>query len=309
MSSSIRPPVPDAVADAVRRQRDSYLVSDSSAAPLTGQYYDMLRATQQIRTHAPSAYTNAGIRGIRNQYGGVKSYAAAGYNYPSGQMVIGAGLAAIPYPSLETPSAARKRQMATLMGLSGIDNNKIQISSACFPRVLAPSWLGGQSKEDALKERITQIRAVFRSVWNSEPSDAEVEYYGAMQWCSGGSADTMKAVMRSIQRNGKGSTPDVANFPGGGVEFNRSFQARGSIFDLLGGIDSSGIAKWVKDTYAKSVSGGGGGGGGGGGAADTGGGSGASGSGEDEGLSQGAIFGIVGAVAVVSLVAFMAMRK
>jgi hypothetical protein len=72
------------------------LLGNGGGVPVTGQYYDLIRAQQQVRTGAPSALTNPFIRGINNQRGGVKSFAAANYKYPSGQMVIGAALAGCP---------------------------------------------------------------------------------------------------------------------------------------------------------------------------------------------------------------------
>jgi hypothetical protein len=121
-----RPIVGETVADVVRKQRDALLYSDSKV-PLTGQYYDIFRATQQVRTSAPANLTNAYIRGIQNKAGGVKSFAASTYQYPSGQMVIGAALAGIP----ESPSDWRRQQLAGLGFLApGTD-------LACIVRTLA----------------------------------------------------------------------------------------------------------------------------------------------------------------------------
>jgi hypothetical protein len=99
-----------------QRKLKELLLGSGQAAPITGQYYDALRATQQVRTGAPRALTNAAIRGINNKAGGVRSFAAAGYNYPSGQMVIGASLAGL------SPSQDRARQMRALMGLGAADD-------------------------------------------------------------------------------------------------------------------------------------------------------------------------------------------
>ena len=86
----------DSVSDIVRRQKEAlYTVTDGSVVPLTGQYYDQFRATQQVRTSAPKSLTNPFVRGIQNKAGGVPSFAAATYQYPSGQMVIGAALAGL----------------------------------------------------------------------------------------------------------------------------------------------------------------------------------------------------------------------
>ena len=122
-----RPIVGETVADVVRLQRDALLYSDSKV-PLTGPYYDVFRATQQVRTSAPASLTNAYVRGIQNKAGGVKSFAAATYQYPSGQMVIGAALAGIP----ESPSDWRRHQLAgsPLAGLGDYD-------IACLFRTLA----------------------------------------------------------------------------------------------------------------------------------------------------------------------------
>jgi hypothetical protein len=100
-SESIRPPVEESVSEATRRAKEalaaqevkSILLGSGEYVPVTGQYYDMIRAAQQVRTRAPRALTNQFVRGVYNKAGGVKSFAAANYSYPSGQMVIGAALA------------------------------------------------------------------------------------------------------------------------------------------------------------------------------------------------------------------------
>jgi hypothetical protein len=308
----------ESVADAVRKQKDAILYSDGSDVPLTGQYYDLMRATQQVRTAAPTAFTNAGIRGIRNQYGGVKSYAAAGYNYPSGQMVIGAGLSAVPYPSLETPSAARKRQMATLMGLSGIDESRIQATKDCIS-LLDPSTY----KLDTKAGRIAAIKATFQFVFGRQPNDREIEYYGAMYWCASvnpSDSATIVGVMKAIKRYNISTTPSANSFPAfngkrqGADSFNDSFRIRSSLLDLIPGVNIAGVGKVVRWAYEQyktdtPATGGGdtGGGdtGGGGGSGD---GSGGSSDGTDSGLSQGAIIGIVAGVAALGLVAYLATR-
>lgn len=114
-SPSIRPVREESVSERLRREKE-LLLGSGPAVPVTGQYYDVIRATQQVRTRAPQALTNAFVRGINNKVGGVKSFAAANYNYPSGQMVIGASLAGM-CGSCGSPSEDRKRQMERLMGL------------------------------------------------------------------------------------------------------------------------------------------------------------------------------------------------
>jgi hypothetical protein len=124
-SPSIRPEREMSVSEQMRLAREALarpavrdqLLTSFQPVPVTGQYYDVIRATQQVRTSAPPALTNAFVRGINNKAGGVKSFAAAGYNYPSGQMVIGAALAGMPCPSCGSPSEDRKAQMAGLLGL------------------------------------------------------------------------------------------------------------------------------------------------------------------------------------------------
>ena len=161
-SPSIRPDVGMSVSDATRLAKESFanpdvfgiLMGEGPRVPVTGNYYDAIRAQYQVQTSAPSALTNQFVRGIYNTRGGVKSFAAANYSYPSQQMVIGAALAGLsaapksaavvaarkrvldravarvtgqdlagvrsPYSaSLDSPSMDRQRQMARLMGLSG----------------------------------------------------------------------------------------------------------------------------------------------------------------------------------------------
>lgn len=304
----------ESVAEAVRKQKDAILYSDGSNTPLTGQYYDVMRATQQVRTSAPSAFTNAGIRGIRNQYGGVKSYAAATYNYPSGQMVIGAGLSAVPYPSLETPSAARKRQMGTLMGLNGIDNAKIQYTKDCISL-----WSPSTYNLDTAAGRIAAIKAAFQFAFGRQPVDEEIEYYGAMYWCASTSPsndDTIVRVMRTIA-TGPGTMPSAEFFPAfngkapGIDSFNDSFRIRTSMLDLIKGVDVKGVGKvveWAAKKYKSVPS-----------STGTGTGTGTSSGGgdakppvvndgTDSGLSTGAIVGIVAGVAALGIVAYLATR-
>lgn len=111
---NIRPEREASVSELTRAQKE-ILANTSATVPVTGQYYDLIRAGQQVQTGAPKALTDAYVRGIRNKAGGVKSFAAAGYNYPSGQMVIGAALAGA--GTFMSPSMARKQQMAQLLGL------------------------------------------------------------------------------------------------------------------------------------------------------------------------------------------------
>jgi hypothetical protein len=111
---NIRPEREASVSELTRAQKE-ILANTSATVPVTGQYYDLIRAGQQVQTSAPAALTDAYVRGIRNKAGGVKSFAAAGYNYPSGQMVIGAALAGA--GTFMSPSLARKQQMAQLLGL------------------------------------------------------------------------------------------------------------------------------------------------------------------------------------------------
>jgi hypothetical protein len=102
-SDAIRPPEPESVSAATRRAKEALadeeirklLLGSRQEVPVTGQYYDVIRATQQVRTGAPPALTNQFVRGIFNKAGGVHSFAAANYSYPSGQMVIGAALAGL----------------------------------------------------------------------------------------------------------------------------------------------------------------------------------------------------------------------
>ena len=131
-SPSIRPVRDESVSERLRREKE-LLLGNGPAVPITGQYYDVIRATQQVRTRAPQALTNGFIRGINNKTGGVKSFAAATYNYPSGQMVIGASLAgASMCGSCGSPAMERQRQMAKLMGLGAIPDpelaNQIRIA-------------------------------------------------------------------------------------------------------------------------------------------------------------------------------------
>jgi len=124
-SPPIRPPMPVSVSEQIRAAKEALkqpavrdaLLTSTQPVPVTGQYYDMIRAGQQVRTSAPPALTNPYVRGINNKAGGVKSFAAANYNYPSGQMVIGAALAGSPCYSCGSPSEDRKAQMERLLGL------------------------------------------------------------------------------------------------------------------------------------------------------------------------------------------------
>lgn len=124
-SPPIRPAQPVSVSEQIRAAREALsapavrqaLLTSTQPVPVTGQYYDVIRAGQQVRTSAPPALTNAYVRGINNKAGGVKSFAASNYNYPSGQMVIGAALAGSPCLTCSSPSEDRKAQMAQLLGL------------------------------------------------------------------------------------------------------------------------------------------------------------------------------------------------
>lgn len=139
-SPSIRPEREMSVSEQMRLAREALaapavraaLLTSSQPVPVTGQYYDVIRAGQQVRTSAPPALTNAFTRGVHNKAGGVKSFAAAGYNYPSGQMVIGAALAGMPCRTCGSPSEDRKLQMAGLLGLAGTVDGKVNWRKDCF---------------------------------------------------------------------------------------------------------------------------------------------------------------------------------
>lgn len=139
-SPSIRPAQGESVSERLRREKE-LLLGNGPAVPITGQYYDVIRATQQVRTSAPRALTNAFVRGINNKSGGVKSFAAANYNYPSGQMVIGASLAGM-CGSCGSPAMERQRQMAKLMGLGAIPDPELaqQIRIAAGIASLIPKF-------------------------------------------------------------------------------------------------------------------------------------------------------------------------
>lgn len=102
-SDPIRPSAGPSVSDATRLAREALanaevqgiLMGEGGRVPITGNYYDAIRAQYQVRTQAPSALTNQFVRGVFNTRGGVKSFAAANYKYPSQQMVIGAALAGV----------------------------------------------------------------------------------------------------------------------------------------------------------------------------------------------------------------------
>lgn len=309
----------ESVSDSIRKQRDALLVSSGSGVPVTGQYYDLIRAGQQVQTSAPTAFTNAKVRGVFNKAGGVRSFSAAGYSYPSGQMVIGAGLSAAPYPSLETPSAARKRQMATLMGLSGIDESRIQATKDCIA-LLSPATY----KLDTKAGRIAAIKATYQFVFGRPPTDQEIEYYGAMYWCATvnpSNDDTIVAVMKKIKGNFSSTTPNAASFPSfngkrqGIDSFNDSFRIRSSLLDVIPGVSIAGgskVVKWAYEQYKANKPAGSGDTG------DTGDGGGITppgdddddkGDGTDSGLSTGAIVGIVAGVAALGIVAYLATRR
>jgi hypothetical protein len=152
-SAPIRPDAPVSVSEQTRIAKEalkqeaiaSILMGEGGAVPVTGNYYDAIRARQQVRTSAPANLTNQFVRGLYNKKGGVKSFAAANYDYPSQQMVIGAALAGLgssptqverlgrivgdtyvaPFPNMvrssysSSPSEERARQMAGLLGLNG----------------------------------------------------------------------------------------------------------------------------------------------------------------------------------------------
>jgi hypothetical protein len=136
-SPPIRPERDMSVSEQIRLAKEALarpavrdqLLTSFQPVPVTGQYYDLIRATQQVRTSAPPALTNAFVRGINNKAGGVKSFAAAGYNYPSGQMVIGAALAGM-HPT-GSPSEDRKRQMERMLGLAGTVDGKADWRKDC----------------------------------------------------------------------------------------------------------------------------------------------------------------------------------
>lgn len=137
-SQPIRPVREESVSERLRREKE-LLLGNGPAVPITGQYYDAIRATQQVRTSAPRALTNAFVRGINNKAGGVRSFAAANYQYPSGQMVIGASLQGFS----SSPSEDRKRQMAKLMGLGGIPNPELASQIRMFVGILGIAKMAG----------------------------------------------------------------------------------------------------------------------------------------------------------------------
>jgi hypothetical protein len=153
-SAPIRPEAPMSVSEQTRVAKEALkqagvaaiLMGQGEPVPVTGNYYDAIRATQQVQTSAPANLTNQFVRGLYNKKGGVKSFAAANYDYPSQQMVIGAALAGLgsaplqverlgrivgdtyvaPFPVIPTgrggvssPSEERRNQMAGLLGLAG----------------------------------------------------------------------------------------------------------------------------------------------------------------------------------------------
>lgn len=147
-SPPIRPPMPVSVSEQIRAAKEALkqpavqekLLTSSQPVPVTGQYYDVIRATQQVRTSAPPALTNPYVRGINNKAGGVKSFAAANYNYPSGQMVIGASLAGC--STCSSPSEDRKAQMAKLLGLGAVEGEATDMLSALEQIQAITSLLG-----------------------------------------------------------------------------------------------------------------------------------------------------------------------
>ncbi len=118
------------VADMVRAQKDGYLTSDGFQ--IAGPNY-----TQSIRKDA------AGDLYIAPPSMPTAGYAAAAYPYPSSKMKVGAALAGTPFPGgttpawvkqskyyiPESPAQHRKAQMGTLMGLGGISENIVELSS------------------------------------------------------------------------------------------------------------------------------------------------------------------------------------
>ena len=127
---STRPPAEMSVSEATRRAKEALaqpeiraiLMGEGRRVPVTGAYYDDIRARQQVGTSAPRSLTNQFARGEFNKRGGVKSFAASRYNYPSRQMVIGSTLAGM-HESL-SPSEAYAAQRSRLMGLGAVSQEQ-----------------------------------------------------------------------------------------------------------------------------------------------------------------------------------------
>lgn len=181
-----RPITGTTVADVVRLQRDALLYSDSRV-PLTGQYYDKFRATQQVRTSAPASLTNAQVRGINNKAGGVKSFAAATYQYPSGQMVIGAALAGM---DVSTQTRLARSRLAGLGAApfddSNIDTSRISSGPLSFG-LGADSEDGitcGKQVGGCVQVKVLRVRKALAAAGHDPSDDNAVLYFGAMKWAS-----------------------------------------------------------------------------------------------------------------------------
>lgn len=199
-SPSIRPAAPMSVSEQTRIAKEALkqeaiadiLMGQGGLVPVTGNYYDAIRATQQVRTSAPSSLTNQFVRGIYSTRGGVKSFAAANYNYPSQQMVVGAALAGFgeapteveklgslrlgrlvgdtyvaPFPVIKlppttsSPSEVRRQQMAGLLGLAGVAKplDKRNIFLVVSPFVNTTPVL--KAARDAIREGVRVLNDKF----------------------------------------------------------------------------------------------------------------------------------------------------
>jgi hypothetical protein len=207
-----RPITGTTIADVVRAQKDALLYSDSRV-PLTGQYYDKFRATQQVRTRAPAEFTNAQVRGINNKAGGVKSFAAATYSYPSGQMVIGAALAGM---DVSTQTRLARSRLAGL-GAATFDDSNIDTS-----RISAGVLGFGADEEDGavcgkdsgkggcVQVKVNRVRKALAAAGKDPNNDAAVLYFGAMRW---GTIDSLtKAVQQYWDLFLKGERAPDSNY-------------------------------------------------------------------------------------------------
>lgn len=154
--------------------------------------------------------------------------------------VTGTGLATFQYAALEDRAGAK------LNGLSGVTTTYtgknpelIQVTLACCPDPLLDPIGSGKcalSGEDArFVERINGIGKHFRAVFGREPTNEEIEYYGAMYWCArtdDGADTNMQKTMQNIRTqfmNYENKARNLIIAKGGGIdegtpEWNQIYQ-------------------------------------------------------------------------------------
>ena len=165
------------------------------------------------------------IRGAAAAQAGVPSDSARGYAALSGGM--------------QRALESIRRPTGALAGFGAVDISKIQDGGGACTRIGV--MLG--TRED----KVAGVRADFRREFGKAPTDAEVEYYGAMRWCTAGAfrdepQSDMRVQMRAIKSANVGTMPVRDRFPGGPTRFDYVFQGRNVLGDA-----GDFISNWIRD--------------------------------------------------------------